>query len=107
MDARERLYKKNNKCFNKTINIEEKLYKKLKKFSAEIYDATISQIINVAIENYVQSEEHNCHGKPKDEMVVYRTIMLRPQNLKDLQVISEKTGYSVTRLINTAIRELS
>lgn len=38
----------------KTVNIEDKLYNQLMKFTKKNYDATFSQVINVCIEEYIE-----------------------------------------------------
>ena len=53
MPIRDKLYKINNKTISKSINIDDSLYSQITKLSKKVYDATISEIINVAIEEYI------------------------------------------------------
>ena len=69
------------------------------------YDATISDMINVSVEDYIARNKPTFYGKPKNETVTYRSIMIREQNLKGLQKFHSKTGISVTRLLNSAVKE--
>ena len=105
MSKASRLYKIDNKATKKSINIEDTLYKKLKNLSENIYDATISELINVAIEDYIDKNKPAYYEKPKKETVTYRSIMIRQDNLKGLQAIHKKTGISVTRLLNGAVKD--
>ena len=89
----------------KTVNIEDKLYNQLMKFTKKNYDATFSQVINVCIEEYIERNNPSFYEKPKLETVTYRSIMIRKENLKDLQKMYKKTGISVTRLLNCAVKE--
>lgn len=101
----DKLYKLDNKNIKKSINIESELYNKLKNLIKTKYDATISEVINVAIEDYIDRNSPSFYGKPKKEFVTYRSIMIRKNSINGLKKMSEKTGISVTRLINGAIKE--
>lgn len=103
MNNIDKLYKINNKCVNKTINIEITLYERLKKLVNKEYDATISDVINVIIEDYLENNNPTFYGKKED--VTYRSIRMRRKNLEGLKKMSSKTGISVTRLLNGAIKE--
>lgn len=105
MSAIDRLYSIDNKTIKKTINIEDRLYNKIMKFTKENYDATFSEIINVCIEEYVERNRPSFYEKPKLETVTYRSMMIRKENLINLQKIHKKTGISVTRLLNGAVKE--
>lgn len=100
-----RLYKKENIKINKTINIECELYERLKDLMENVYDTTISELINIAIEDYIERNNPTFYGKPKNEFVTYRSIMIRKNNLEKLKQINDQTSISVTRLINGAIKE--
>lgn len=105
MSAIDRLYPINNKAIKKTINIEDKLYNRIMKFTLDNYDATFSDIINVCIEDYVEKGNPSFYEKPKMETVTYRSIMIRKDNLSSLKTMYQKTGISVTRLLNCAVKE--
>ncbi|MDD2620311.1 MAG: hypothetical protein PHC92_06555 [Syntrophomonadaceae bacterium] len=105
MSNASRLYKKDNKTIKKSINIEVELYNKLKKLMDNKYDATISELINVAIEDYIDKNSPTFYGKPKNEFVTYRSIMIRKNNINGITKMSDETSISVTRLINGAIKE--
>ena len=105
MSAIDRLYPINNKTIKKTINIEDSLYNRLMKFTFKNYDATFSEIINICIEEYIERDKPSFYEKPKMETVTYRSIMIRKENLSNLQIMYKKTGISVTRLLNCAVKE--
>jgi metal-responsive CopG/Arc/MetJ family transcriptional regulator len=105
MSAISKLYSINNKTMKKTINIEDTLYDRLMKFVKKNYDATFSEVINVCIEEYIEKNKPSFYEKPQLETVTYRSIMIRKENLKDLQKMYKKTGISVTRLLNGAVKE--
>lgn len=105
MGALGRLYPLNNKTIKKTINIEDKLYQRLLEFVKNNYDATFSDIINVCIEEYVEKNKPSFYEKPKHEKVTYRSIMIRKENLSNLKKMYQRTGISVTRLLNGAVKE--
>ena len=45
------------------------------------------------------------YGKPKNESVTYKSIMLRKDNIDWFSKVSRKIGISITRLVNAAIKE--
>ena len=105
MEIRDKLYKYNNPIIAKTINIDDSIYNKFKDLSEKVYDATISEIINVAIEEYIKRDRPNFYGKTEKETVTYRSIRLRKENVVKLNEYSKRTGISFTRLVNGALKE--
>jgi len=105
MNIRDKLYKKDNKTVSKSINIDDSLYEKIKQSTEKVYDAKLSDVINVAIEEYIERNNPNYYAKPKKETVTYRNLMLRKKNIKKLNEYHNKTGISFTRLVNGAIKE--
>ena len=53
MNIRDKLYKKENKTQPKSINIDDSLYEKIRQVTENVYDAKLSDVINVAIEEYI------------------------------------------------------
>lgn len=105
MSAIERLYKKDNPTVQKSINLEDKLYTNLKQIVENEYDATISDVINVCIEDLISSRNIKYYAKPEGELTIYRSIMIRKENVKALNKITKETGISLTRLVNIAMKE--
>ena len=105
MSAINRLYNINNRTTKKSVNIDDSLYKKLIYFTQNKFDATVSDLINVAIEDYSTKNNPAFYGKPEKETVTYRSIMLRENNIDWLSKTSRKTGITATRLVNAAIKE--
>jgi len=50
-----KFYKKERKI-NRTLNIVEELYMELERLSKEVYDASITKLVNVAIEKLIETE---------------------------------------------------
>mgnify|MGYP001853818734 CR=1 FL=1 len=71
----------------------------------KIYDAKLSDVINVAMEEYIERNKPTYYAKPKAESVTYINLMLRKSNIKKFNEYHQKTGISFTRLINGAIKE--
>ena len=105
MSAVDRLYDINNRSVKKSINIDDSLYNKLIKLTQNKFDATISDIINVCIEEYAEKNHPSYYEKPERETVTYRSVMLRDNNISWLNKINKKTGITVTRLLNAAIKD--
>ena len=105
MNIRDKLYKRDNKTVPKSINIDDSLYEKIRQATEKTYDAKLSDIINVAIEEYIERNNPTYYAKPKMETVTYRNLMLRKNNIKKINEYHQKTGISFTRLVNGAIKE--
>ncbi len=105
MSAIDRLYKKNNSTVQKSINLEDKLYTNLKQIVENEYDATISDVINVCIEDLISNGNIKYYAKPEGEITIYRSIMIRKDNVEALNKITKETGISLTRLVNIAMKE--
>lgn len=88
-----------------TKDIDDSLYEKIKLATEKDYDAKLSDIINVAIEEYIERDNPTYYAKPDRETVTYRNLMLRKKNIKKLNEYHQKTGISFTRLVNGAIKE--
>ena len=69
------------------------------------FDATISDLINVCIEEYAEKNQPSYYEKPIHETVTYRSILLRNNNITWLNKTNKKTGITVTRLLNVAIKD--
>lgn len=104
MNAISKLYKKENYTIQKSINIEDGLYTRLKEIIDKEFDATISEIVNACVEDLITNGDVKYYAKPEGEIVIYRSIMIRKDNVEGLNRINRETGISVTRLINIAIR---
>ena len=118
MSAIDRLYSINNKTVKKSINIDDSLYKRLMRYTKKNYDATISDMINVCIEDLLSTGSVKyCiedllstgsvkyYAKPEDEITIYRSVMIRKENAEALNKITQETGISLTRLVNIAMKE--
>ncbi len=105
MSAIDRLYSINNKTVKKSINIDDSLYKRLMRYTKKNYDATISDMINVCIEDLLSTGNVKYYAKPEDEITIYRSVMIRKENVEALNKITQETGISLTRLVNIAMKE--
>lgn len=105
MNAVDRLYSIDNKRIQKSVNLDDSLYEDLKDLIFNKYDATISELINVCIENYIAKNKPSYYAKPDNETVTYRSIIIRKNNYEALQEMHKETGISFTRLLNSAIKE--
>lgn len=85
--------------------ITRKLYEKIRNATEKIYDAKLSDIINVAMEEYIERDNPTYYAKQKMKSVTYRNLMLRKSNIKKFNEYHQKTGISFTRLVNGAIKE--
>lgn len=103
MSCFSRFYKKEEKI-SKTLEIEETLYYELERLSKEVYDASISKLVNAAIEEIIETENVKLYEKDKNTLYVTRSFLIRSSFLEKIYELKEKYGVSVRLLVNVAIR---
>ena len=65
MNIRDKLYRKDNKTIPKSINIDDSLYEKIRQATEKVYDAKLSDVINVAMEEYIERNNPTYYPKSK------------------------------------------
>lgn len=90
----------------RTSEIDLSLYEKLENLSQNVYDASINKLVNVCIENLIESKDINLYSKPKNEVAVTRSLYIRKSLYKGLSKLRDDYNLSYNRLINIAIRNV-
>ena len=98
----DKIYKKE-KLISRTFYIDEKLYLELERLSKEVYEASISKLINVAIEELVEKEKIEVYEN-RNRTCVTRSILIRESLLKGLSELEIKYGLSISMLVNIAVK---
>lgn len=88
----------------KTFEIETKLYDRIEFLSENIYDASISKLINACIDDLVKTEDVKLYPKDGSELYLKHSLLLRRYSLDNLESLKTKYDISVYKLINIAIR---
>ena len=99
-----RLYRKE-KLISRTLDIDEELYYKLEFLSNERYDASISKLVNISIEELVRTENVQIY-KRKNNSYVSRSFLLRESVLDGLYELKSKYRIPIDLLVNIAIRNV-
>ena len=99
-----RLYRKE-KLISRTLDIDEELYYKLEFLSNERYDASISKIVNISIEELIETEEIQIY-KRKNNSYISRSFLLRESLLNGLYELKSKYRIPIYLLVNIAIRNV-
>lgn len=102
MSYSNKLYRKE-KLISKTFYIDENLYMELEKLSKDVYDASISKLINIAIEELIESEKIEIYEN-RHKACVMRSILIRESLLKGINELKIKYGLSVSMLVNIAVK---
>ena len=102
MSYSNKLYRKE-KLISKTFYIDENLYMELEKLSKDVYDASISKLINIAIEELIESEKIEIYEN-RHNACVMRSILIRESLLKGINELKIKYGLSVSMLVNIAVK---
>ena len=83
-----KFYKKE-KFVSRTLDIDEELYNKLEYLSKEVYDASISKLFNVAIEDLINSENIQIYER-KNNSYVSRSFLIRDSLLEGLYELKKE-----------------
>lgn len=104
MSCFRRFYKKE-KLISRTLEIDETLYCELENLSHEVYDASISKLVNAAIEDLIKKENIQLYEK-KNTLYVTRSFLIRNSFWEGLYELKKKYGISIRLLVNIAIRNV-
>lgn len=100
----DRLYKKD-EIVARSLHIDEELYLKIQELSENIFDASVSKMINICVETMLQNKEDiKFYKKPSGTESIYRSVLFRKSFYDELVEIREKTGISFSRLVNGSIK---
>ncbi len=100
----DKIYKKE-KLISRTLEIDETLYCELENLSHEVYDASISKLVNAAIEDLIKKENIQLYEK-KNTLYVTRSFLIRNSFWEGLYELKKKYGISIRLLVNIAIRNV-
>lgn len=104
MSCLEKLNKRE-ELINRTLEIDEELYYKLEYLSKEKYEASISKIINIAVEELVKTEKVKIY-KRKNNSYVVRSVLLRKSVFDGLYELKNKFRVPIYLLVNIAVRNV-
>ncbi len=105
MEPIQRLYKKD-EIITRSLHIDEDLYLKLQDICDNVFDTSISKIVNICVETLLQNKDNiKFYKKPYKVDSIYRSILFRKEFYDELIKIKEKTGISFSRLVNGSIKE--
>ena len=96
MEPIQRLYKKD-KIVTRSLHIDEDLYIKLQYLCDNVFDTSISKILNICVETLLQNKDNiKFYKKPYKIDSIYRSILFRKEFYDELIKIRDKTGISFT-----------
>ena len=102
MGVFDRFYNKE-KLIRKTIEIDENLYEKLKEISDNEISASVNQLINACIEGLIIDENIKMYAKPKNEISIKHSLLIRESFVKGLDELKDKYDISIYKLVNMSI----
>lgn len=105
MSVLDKFYKKDI-LIQKTIEIDSTLFDKVDFLSKEVYDASISKIINACIDELIEKENISLYEKNENEISLKHTIILRNSSLEGLEKLKQKYDISINKLINISIHNV-
>lgn len=102
MGVFDRFYRKE-KLVRKTIEIDNNLYEKLKELSDNEISASVNQLINACIEELIKKENIKMYVKPKEEISVKHSLLIRESFVQELDNLKDKYDISIYKLVNMSI----
>lgn len=90
----------------KTIEIESGLYDEIEFLCENVYDTSVSKIINACIDELIETEDVKLYPKKSNELFTKHSIILRKSSLNNLEKLKDKYGISVYKLIHIAIKNV-
>lgn len=105
MEPIERLYKKD-KMVTRSLHIDEDLYDKLQYLCENVYEASVSKVVNICVETaLINKKKIKYYKKPYKTDSIYRSILFRKEFFDELIKLRDETGISFSRLVNGSIKE--
>ena len=98
-------FNRKERTINRTLNTDEELYVKLEALSKNVYDASITKLVNAAIEKLIETENIQIYER-KNKSYVSRSFLVRESLLDGLYDLKDKYGVSLCLLVNVAIRNV-
>ena len=102
MSCFNRFYKKE-ELISRTLDIDEELYIELEKLSKDIYDASISKLVDASIEELIRTEEVKIY-KRTNKSYVSRSFLIRKSFLEGLYELRKKYRIPIYLLVNIAVK---
>ena len=94
------------KLVQKTIEIKSGLYDEIEFLCENVYDTSVSKIINACIDELIETEDVKLYPKEANELFTKHSIILRKSSLNNLEKLKDKYGISVYKLIHIAIKNV-
>ena len=88
----------------KTIEIESSLFDEIEFLCTNVYDTSVSKLINACIDELVETEDVKLYPKEYDELFTKHTLILRKSSLENLEKLKDKYGVPVYKLIHISIK---
>ena len=90
----------------RTIEIKSGLYDEIEFLCNNVYDTSVSKVINACIDELIKTEHVKLYPKESNELFTKHSIILRKSSLKSLEKLKDKYGISVYKLIHIAIKNV-
>lgn len=103
MGAFDRFWKRET-LLKKTIEIDNSLYEKLNELSSNVYQTSTNQLINACIEKLIETKNIKIYEKPKGELSIQHSLLIRESLFNALEEMREKYNLSIYKLVNIAIK---
>ncbi|MEI3391565.1 MAG: hypothetical protein ACLR4X_00740 [Clostridia bacterium] len=105
MEPIQRLYRKD-EMVTRSLHIDEDLYCKLQYLCDNIYDTSVSKLVNICVETMLLHKgKIKFYKKPYKTDSIYRSILFRKEFFDELIRLRDETGISFSRLVNGSIKD--
>lgn len=96
---------KREKKSRRNYPIDDDLFKRLK-ICSKLYEASLNDFVNAALEQIIQTENISLYEKTADSHFTTHSFLIRQSNTAGLDRLKEQYGISIYRLVNIAIKNV-
>ena len=101
----DRLYRKDD-IVSRSLHIDEELYLKIQDLSDNVFNASVSKIVNICVETMLLDKDNiKYYKKPQNTESIYRSILFKKSFYDELVKIRAEKGISFSRLVNGSIKQ--
>jgi hypothetical protein len=94
---------KKEELISRAYDIDEDLYSILKNISSTRYNCSISNLVNVAIKNLIDTEKIISYERNKNLGKIHRSFLINKSCFDGLENLKDKYKIPICQLVNIAI----
>ncbi len=103
MSAFDYFFFEKEELISRAYDIDEDLYLALETISSQKYNCSISNLVNVAIKNLIETEKIVSYQRNKNLGKIHRSFLINKSLFDGLEILKYKYKIPMSKLVNIAI----